>query len=285
MSEMEVFSAAPGPLRRHANPLTPWRTLWRHRVLIRQLARRDLIHRYRSSLLGLVWTFLVPLLHLAVFTFVFSVVLRARWSHGPGDGTGQFAMALFCGLILYGVFSESVVIAPMMVVTRANFVRKMVFPLEVLPVVSLAQVLVKAGASLVILALGILLLSHRLPWTFVLVWVPFVPIVLYAVGVAWFLAALGVFIRDVAQVVPICVQLFFFLSGIVHPISSVPERFRPLMACNPVAVLVEATRGFALWGQLPDWSRLAVTFLGGLIVFQLGYLFFMKSRHAFADVL
>lgn len=285
MSEMEVFSAAAPPIHRYANPLRPWRALWQHRGLIRQLARRDLIQRYRSSLLGMVWTFLLPLLHLAVYTFIFNIVLRVQWSHGPGGGTGRFAMALFCGLILYSVFSESVIVSPMLIVTKASYVRKMVFPLEVLPVVSLVQVLVKAGTSLIILAAGTLLLDRKLPWTFALVWLPFVPMILYTLGVAWFLAAMGVFIRDIAQVIAIPVQLLFFLSGIVHPISRVPERFRPLMLLNPIAQLVEAVRRLALWGLMPDWIALAGVFLGGLVVFQLGYLFFMKSRRAFADVL
>ncbi|MGA2033958.1 MAG: ABC transporter permease [Thermoguttaceae bacterium] len=280
-----LISAAGENAWRYLDPRHTVRGLWRHRELVWQLAWRELRQRYQGSLLGLAWTFCTPLLHLAVYTFVFQIVFRARWSDGNGESRLKFALALFCGLVFFSIFSEAVAVAPMVVLQGASFVKKTVFPLEVLPLVSLVQVLLRAGASLVILLAAILLLTDMGHWTIVLALLPVVPLVLITLGVSWFLAALGVFLRDISHAVTILVQVLFFLTPIVYPISNVPEPYRKLLKINPLTSLVEMMRGAAMWGRVPNLTWLMLGLLFSLLVFQLGYVFFMKSKHAFADVM
>lgn len=283
---VEVISTAGLSLRQYLNPLRAMRSLWRHRDLIWQLAWRDLRQRYQGSVLGLAWAFLMPLLHLAVYTFVFNVVLRARWDQGGGDdGRLVFALALFCGLIFFNVFGEAVAAAPLVMLQGANYVKKTVFPLEVLPVISLVQVLIRAAASLLILVIAILLLTGMGRWTMVLIVLPVVPLVFMALGASWFLAALGVFLRDISHAVTILVQVLFFLTPIVYPLSAVPQPYRELLAINPLTPMVEMMRGAAMWGQVPDWRWFTLSLVISLLVFQVGYAFFMKSKRAFADVM
>jgi lipopolysaccharide transport system permease protein len=282
---VEVISTAGKRLWGYLDPIRTIRGLWRHRGLIWQLAWRELRQRYQGSLLGLAWAFLMPLFHLAVYTFVFNVVLHNKWNQAGDESRLVFALALFCGLILFNIFGEAVGAAPMIVLQGTNYVKKTIFPLEVLPVVNLVQVLIRAAASLAILVAAILLLTGMGRWTIVLVVLPAAPLVLMALGVSWFLAALGVFLRDISHAVTILVQMLFFLTPIVYPLSAVPESFRRVLALNPLAPLVEMARGAAMWGRVPDWRWLGLSLVVSVLVFQAGYAFFMKSKRAFADVI
>jgi lipopolysaccharide transport system permease protein len=282
---VEVISTTGKSLWGYLDPLRTIDGLWRHRGLIWQLAWRELRQRYQGSVLGLAWAFLMPLFHLAVYTFVFNVVLRARWNQAGDESRLVFALALFCGLILFNILGEAVGAAPMVVLSGVNYVKKTIFPLEVLPVISLVQVLIRAAASLAILVGAIFLLTGMGRWTIVLVALPVAPLVLMTLGVSWFLAALGVFLRDVSHAVTILVQMLFFLTPIVYPLDAVPESFRRVLALNPLAPLVEMMRGAAMWGQVPNWRPLVVSLAISAVVFQTGYAFFMKSKRAFADVM
>jgi lipopolysaccharide transport system permease protein len=282
---VEIISTTGKSFWGYLDPLRTVRGLWRHRGLIWQLAWRDLRQRYQGSILGLAWAFLMPLFHLAVYTFVFNVVLQARWNQAGDQSRLAFALALFCGLILFNILGEAVGAAPMVVLSGANYVKKTIFPLEVLPVISLVQVLIRAAASLAILVGAILLLTGMGRWTIVLAVLPVVPLVLMTLGISWFLAALGVFLRDISHAVTILVQMLFFLTPIVYPLSAVPESFRRWLALNPLSPLVEMMRGAAMWGQVPHWRLLVLSLAVSVVMFQTGYAFFMKSKRAFADVM
>jgi lipopolysaccharide transport system permease protein len=271
-----------------AAPLAPWhplRGVWRHRGLIRQFVRREVQSRYRGTLLGLLWSFLTPLLLLAIYTFVFGVVFRARWPERGASSLGEFAVVVFSGLIVLNFFAECVSRAPGRVVGSATFVKRVVFPLEILPVVGVGSALVTAGASLAMLLLVRLAGEGRLPWTLPLAPVVFAPVVLLTLGVAWFLASLGVFVRDIHYLIGLLLQSLVFITPIFYPLEAVPAPLRQVLALNPLYPVVDDFRRVVLWGELPDWPRLALSFVLGSAVMLLGHAWFMKTRRAFADII
>ncbi len=258
---------------------------WRHRHLIWQMARREVIGRYRGSVLGLLWSFFNPLLMLAVYTFVFSVVFQARWGQGESGGRAEFAIILFAGLIVFNLFAEVINRAPGLIVSHANYVKKVVFPLEILPVVAAGSALFHTLVSLAVLLLAFALIHHSLPWTVLLFPVVLLPLVVLTIGLAWFLASLGVFLRDVAQTVGILTTALLFLSPIFFPASALPEMIRPFLFLNPLALVIEQTREVLIWGRVPDWLGLALYGVISLMVAGAGLLWFQKTRKGFADVL
>ncbi|MHC4214824.1 MAG: ABC transporter permease [Planctomycetota bacterium] len=253
--------------------------------MIYQLTKRDLAQRYKGSYLGFAWTLISPFLLLLVYMFVFNVVMKARWGITPDEGPMEFALGLFCGLILWDIFSEAVTSAPNLILNNSSYVTKTVFPLEILPVITVGSSLIRAAIGLVILLIGLILFSGSLSWRLTILMLPFMGMILFSVGTVWFLSALGVFMRDISHVVSVTVTLLFFLTPIVYPTSLVPERFRLVICINPFTHLVEAARAVAIWGKMPDWPWLMLSMSLAVVVFQVGYLFFMKSKSAFADVL
>ena len=267
------------------NPLFTFRVLWGYKNLIYQLTKRDFVQRYRGSYLGFVWTLITPLLFLLIYMFVFNVVMKVRWGITPDEGPMEFALGLFCGLILWSIFSEAATSAPNLILSNPSYVTKTVFPLEILPVITVGSGLVRAAIGLVILLAGIILFGGCLSWRLIVLMLPFMGIVLFSMGSVWFLSALGVFMRDVSHIVSVMVTLLFFLTPIVYPASSVPDRFRLVIYTNPFTHMVESARAVAIWGKMPDWSWLMLSMAVSVVVFQVGYIFFMKSKSAFADVM
>lgn len=259
-------------------------SLWSHRYLIAQFTRRNLEARYRGSHLGMAWPFVTPLLMLVVYTLVFSVIFKARWGPDPTNHL-QFAFMVFAGLIAFGVFSESVTSAPGLIVSNPNFVKKVRFPLEILPVSSVLAASTHSCFSLLVLLVAQGALEQRLPWSLLLLPVVYVPLVLLALGLSWFLASLGVFTRDVGQVVGVVVQMLFFLTPIFYPASAVPERLAPLLLANPLATIVTAFRQVVLIGVVPDWRAFGVVSIASAILAAAGYRWFVRSKSAFADVM
>ncbi|RMF68951.1 MAG: ABC transporter permease [Calditrichaeota bacterium] len=257
--------------------------LWEHRSLILKMARREVLGRYRGSVIGLAWSFLHPLLMLGVYTFVFGSVFHARWN--GAEGTVDFALNLFAGLMVYGLFSENVNRAPHLVLEHVNYVKKVVFPLQILPLPMLISSLFHALVSLGMLLL-FFMLAHGWPPCTVL-WLPVVwlPLLLLILGCSWLLASLGVFLRDVGQVVGVATTALMFLSPVFFPVSSLPAGVRRWMFLNPLAPVIEQTRAVVLHGHSPDWSLWGIEVLTGLAVAWLGYLWFCKTRGGFADVL
>lgn len=256
----------------------------RQRTLIWQFARRDVLARYRGSLLGLGWSFLTPLLMLAVFTFVFRVVFKARWGTG-GDSDFEFALQAYAGLIVFNLFAEVVSRAPRLVLDQPNLVTRVVFPLEILPWVAVLAGLFHLALNLVALLAATAIARGGLPPSVLalpLVLAPFVPLLL---GLAWFLASLGVFIRDVGQITALAVTLLMFLSPVFYPVASLPERWQPWLRANPLTPAIEQLRRIALEGMWPDWPQLALHLAIAIAIAWAGAFWFAVTRKGFADVL
>jgi lipopolysaccharide transport system permease protein len=249
------------------------------------LVRRQVEQRYRGSVLGVLWSFLTPLLQLAVFTFVFAVVFQARWGAVGSTSTLEFAIILFAGLTTFTLFAEVVSGAPALVVSQPNLVKKVVFPLEILPIVALAAALFQAGIAFVVLMALQIGFGSGLHLSALLVPVLILPLCLFTLGLAWFLAALGVYVRDVGQIIPPIVTALMFLTPIFYPTANLPVWLRPYMTYNPLAFSVEEVRNAVVFGTLPDPVLWLLGCAGGLGVAALGYLFFQKTRRGFADVL
>jgi len=221
---------------------------------------------------------------LIVYTFVFSVVFRARWSQGGDESRVDFAIILFTGLIAFGIFSECMNRAPGLVLSQPNFVKKVVFPLEVLPWTIVFSSVFHALVSLVVL-LGLFLIARGyMNWTVVLVPMILLPLILLCAGLTWFLSALGVYIRDTSQVIGVMVTALMFLSPLFFPISAIPEAFRWAIALSPVAVPIEQLREVIVWGRLPDWKALGLYTIASLAVMSAGFAWFQRTRNGFADV-
>ena len=255
-----------------------------HKDLIFQLARREVLERYRGSVLGLLWSFMHPILMLLVYMFVFGVVFQMKWGI-ERKGDMEFAIILFSGLIVHGLFAECLVRAPSLVTSHAHFVKKIVFPLQILPVVSVCVALFHMAVGLFILLLATLLTQASIPLTVILLPVVLFPIVLLALGVSWFLASLGVFLRDVSQVVGILATVLLFLSPIFYPVSAVPERLQPFLYLNPLTLIIEELRNVMIFGNFPNWGALAAYAILAYAFMMFGVWWFKRTRNAFADVL
>lgn len=252
------------------------------------MVKREVVGRYRGSIMGLLWSLLTPILMLAVYTFVFSVVLKARWGSGgaaANQSHGDFAILLFSGLIVHGLFAEVVNRAPTLVVGNANFVKRVVFPLEVLPVIAAGAAMFHASVSLLVLLGGVLVGTGSIPWTAVLLPLVVAPLLLLALGVAWVLASLGVFMRDIGQIVGLLTTVLMFLSPVFFPITAVPQELRPWMEMNPLTFIIEQTRAVLIFGQLPDVEGWLVYTVAACLFAWGGYAWFQKTRKGFADVI
>ncbi|MCK4341963.1 MAG: ABC transporter permease [Phycisphaerae bacterium] len=275
----------PLPLRHHLNPVRMVRNLWSHRDLTWQLAQRDVTARYRSTYLGMLWSILNPLILLAIYTFVFSVVFQARWGDNPNESRGEFALAMFCGILVYNVFSEVLIRAPSLVIGNPVYVKKLIFPLEVFVVSGLISALINMLISLGVWLIGWVLIMQTWP-PLTGLWFPllFIPVCLLTAGLAWVVASLGVFIRDLGHAVLLVVQMLFFMTPIFYKIGRVPFPFRYVLYANPLTWAVEDMRNVLMWGGQPNWIWLSVATVTSAAVALLGYAFFMKSKRAFADV-
>ena len=262
------------------------RSLWQNRSLIAQMTKRDVIGRYKGSVMGLTWSFFNPIFMLSVYTFVFSTVFKSRWSSaGTEESKVNFAIVLFVGMIVHGLFAECVNRAPGLILGNVNYVKKVIFPLEILPVIAMGSALFHMIVSLVVLLGAILLLGSSVSWTILLFPIAIFPLLLVTMGAAWFLAALGVYVRDVAQITGMVTTVLMFLSPVFYPVSALPEQYRPWLMANPLTFIIEQSREVLIWGRLPDWGGLGIYLLAALGVAWLGFAWFQKTRKGFADVL
>lgn len=249
------------------------------------MTRREVVGRYRGSVMGLAWSFFNPVLMLAVYTFVFSVVFKARWGAGAEESKTGFAIALFVGMIVFGLFAEIANRAPGMILSNANYVKKVIFPLEILPVVGLGAALFHALISLGVLLVAILLIKGGMAWTAIFFPLVILPLLIATLGVAWFLASLGVFVRDVGQTVGIFTTVLMFVSPVFFPVSSLPEKYQIWLMLNPLTFVIEQSRAVLIFGKMPDWSGLGIYTTASLMVAWAGYWWFQKTRKGFADVI
>lgn len=261
------------------------KSLWRNRQLIAQMTRREVAGRYKGSALGLAWSFFNPVFMLAVYTFVFSVVFKARWGVGGDESKTQFAVVLFVGMIVHGLLAEVLNRAPGLILSNVNYVKKVVFPLEILPVISMGVALFHSLVSLGVLLIAFALFNGYLHWTAVFTPLVLLPLVILTLGVAWMLASLGVFLRDVGQSIGIVTTVMLFLAPVFYPVTALPEEFRPWIMANPLTFIIEQAREVLIWGRLPDWAGLGIYTLAATAVAWAGYAWFQKTRKGFADVL
>ncbi|MDU4249508.1 ABC transporter permease [Pseudomonas sp.] len=266
------------------SPLEMFACLWRNRELVQATVKREVLGRYRGSFLGLFWSFFNPLFMLAVYTFVFSEIFNARWNSGSVSKT-EFALLLFAGLIIFNMFSECIIRAPSVILSNPNYVKKVVFPLEILPFVNLLSAFYHALISFCVW-MAAYCIFFSTPHITVL-YLPLIvfPFGLFIMGASWCLASLGVYLRDVTQFIGIITTVLMFLSPIFYPASALPEEYRALLYANPLTPVIEAVRDALYWGKAPELSTLAFYWIAAMIIAWLGFAWFQMTRKGFADVI
>ena len=248
------------------------------------MTKREVIGRYRGSMLGIAWSFFNPLIMLAVYTIVFSTVFQAKWGTGS-DSKTEFALVLFIGMIVHGVLAESMNNSPSLMFNNISYVKKVIFPLEVLPWVVMGSTLFHALISVMVWSLFFIVVNHSFQWTAIFLPLVFLPLVLFSVGVSWMLASLGVYIRDIGQMTGVLTTILLFMSPIFYPASRLPEPYQTIIYLNPLTFVIEQARDVLMWGNLPDWLSMAVAYVVSLLVAWVGFVWFQKTRQGFADVL
>ncbi len=257
------------------------RTLLQYRYLLGQLIKRDILLRYRGAYFGLLWIFLNPLIMLGIFAFVFGRIFQARWAVDTGGI--PYALNLYCGLIAFNIFSETIGRAPAAVRGYPNYVKKIIFPLEILPLVPLGAAFVHGLFNTIILVAA-LAWTDNLNLSLLLFPLLLMPLAMVGMGLAWFLSAWGVFIKDMSQIVPILLQMLLFLSPVIYPVQAVPESLRPIYSLNPLSQVINALRAAVSGGSI-DWFSWSMALILGFVFLLLGHAFFNHSRDEFADVL
>jgi lipopolysaccharide transport system permease protein len=236
-------------------------------------------------MLGLTWSFLNPLLMLTVYTFVFSVVFKARWNLDELESRTNFAIILFVGLIVHGLFAECLNRAPSLILANVNYVKRVVFPLEILPCVVMGSALFHATISLIVLQTLQLVLNQTWPLTSIFLPLVLFPLLLGTLGLTWIIASIGVYIRDVGQVVNLTTMMLLFLSPVFYPSTALPQTYRWLLYLNPLTFVIEEVRDILVFGNAPHWLGLAAYTVCSLLVAWIGFMWFQKTRRGFADVI
>lgn len=261
------------------------RSLWINRQLIVQLTKREVVGRYKGSVMGLAWSLFNPIIMLAVYTFVFSVVFKSRWGVGGEESKTQFAVVLFVGMIVHSLLAEVLNRAPSLILANVNYVKKVVFPIEILPIVALGAALFHSLISLGVLLAAFFVFNGYLHLTAIFIPLVLLPLIILTAGFTWMLASLGVFLRDVGQAIGIVTMVLMFLAPIFYPVTALPEKLRPLLLANPLTFIIEQARAVLIWGSMPNWLGLLIYTLAATLVMWLGYAWFQKTRNGFADVL
>lgn len=258
----------------------------KNRNLILQLVKREVLGRYKGSVIGLAWSFVTPLFMLVVYTFVFSVIFKARWNVSAVDESkAQFAVVLFVGMIVLGLFNEVINRAPSVILANVNYVKKVVFPIEILPIVAMGTALFNSMVSTVVLLLVFFALNGYLHLTLFFLPIVLMPLIIFTLGLAWMLASIGVFLRDIVQVIAPLTTVLTFLSPVFYPVSAVPEKFQAIIMLNPLTFILEQARNVLVFGYTPNLLGLFVYTLIAVLVAWAGYAWFQVTRKGFADVL
>jgi len=262
----------------------PFSALGAYRSLTIELAKRDVLGRYRGASFGLLWSLISPFLMLMVYSFAFGFVMKSRWPQGE-HGHAHYSVILFVGLIVHGFFAECLNRSPVLITSNANFVKRVIFPLEILPWPMVASALFHTLMNFVVFLLLHAVLDHALAWTTIFLPLVLLPLVLLTLGTSWFLAAIGVYLRDVGQITGVLATAMLFLSTAMFPIDALPPQYRWLLIANPLTFIIDQARAVALWGQLPDWVGLGIYTGCALVAVYLGYGVFRLTRRGFADVI
>jgi len=266
-------------------PLAIFQSIRRNWSLILDMTKREIKKKYQGTFLGLAWSFISPLLMLAIYTFVFAVVFKARWGISGEESRIDFAIILFAGLIVFGIFSESVNLSPGLIIGNSNYVKRVIFPLEILSIISVGSVLFNAAMSILILLLMQMLFKGFLPITVIFFPLVVLPVILLSLGVSWFFSALGVYIRDIGQLLGFLTTILFYTSAVFFPLSALPENYQQVLKFNPLVVIIEQSRNVLIYGYFPDWVSILAAFLVSSLAAWIGFWWFQKTRKGFADVL
>lgn len=258
--------------------------LWHYRELVMAMAWREILGRYRGSWLGIFWSLLTPILLLGVYTFVFGVIFKARWPSTQGVDE-NFAALLFCGIIIHGLFAEVLTRAPRLIVDNTNYVKRVVFPIDVLAWIATITSFFHFCIAFIVLLTFVILVGNGVTWTLFAVPLLLLSLLLLIVGVAWLVSALGVYFRDLTYVANFLATALIFLSPVFYPSSSVPGGFATAMNINPLTFYIEALRDLVVLGRLPEAEPCLIALAVAVTVFLLGFGFFQRVRPGFADVL
>jgi lipopolysaccharide transport system permease protein len=259
-------------------------SIWSNRGLIAILVHREVLHRYRGSFLGLVWSFINPALTLIIYTFVFTVVFKAKWTSSSESKT-EFALVLFAGLIVFTLLAECLNKAPTLILSNANYVKKVVFPLEILPIVVLGSALFHAAISFLVWLVAYSVFYGPPHLTALLLPIAILPLLCFVLGASWALASLGVYLRDTSQFVGSVISALMFVSPIFYPVSALPPDYQMLLRLNPITTVVEHVREVLFWGVVPKLSGYSLFLLFAIGVAWLGFVWFQSTRKGFADVI
>lgn len=260
------------------------RTLYKNNYLLRQLVKKDIKQRYQGSVLGMLWSFIVPVLMLIIYTFVFSVIFQAKWDINTDDKY-QFALVLFCGLSAFNMFSEVLNRSTVLIASNANYVKKVIFPLEILPVMVTCSALFNCIISFGILIVAKLVIYHNVSPTLYMIFLAMIPLIILSVGVGLLVSALSVYLKDIGNFVSVFVTILMYVSPVFFPLESVPESFRKVCEINPMTYIIENFRNVVFYGTSLDWKFFAVSCMASVIIYLLGKAVFMRAKEGFADVL
>jgi lipopolysaccharide transport system permease protein len=266
------------------NPVDILKGYWRNRSLAKRLVSIEILNRYQGTYLGSLWVIADPVIMLAVYTFVFRIIFHRHW-YGGGESTIDFAIIVFAGLLVFNLFRDIINSAPRLIIRNANYVKKVVFPLELLSLVSVVSGLFHMLVGLLLLLALCLIANGHIQVETLYVPVIIFPFALILFGLSIFFASLGVYLRDLGQLIGLVVMITLFLSAIFYPIESVPEQYRFWFYVNPVAFTIEQFRAAVIWGRSPEWRWLLMYYPASLAVAWLGLFWFQKTRKGFADVL
>lgn len=263
---------------------TPFSVFGRHRSLTLELAKREILGRYRGASLGLMWSLLSPFLMLMVYTMAFGYILKSKWP-GTSGSTTDFALILFAGLVVHGFFAECLTRAPQLILSNANLVKRVVFPLDALAWSMVLSALFHLCMNLVVLLLLKWYWHGSLYWTMLLLPLVIFPLMILALGVGWLVSALGVYFRDINQFVGVLAAAMLFLSSAIVPVQALPEHYRWVFHANPLTLIIDQVREVVIWGRMPDWSALGMYALAAAVFAGFAFWLFQRMRRGFADVL
>jgi len=271
---------------RELGPRQLVRSIWDNWFVLTQLVRRNITNNYSGSMLGVLWAVITPIMLLALYTIIFGFVFRPRISQMTDTPqTSDFALRLFCGLIVFWMFADMITKAPVVMRANASLVKKVVFPLDILIVAELGSILFQAGINMLVFLAGALILRIPIGWEIVLTPIVLLPYLMIVLGISWVLAAAGVVLRDVSQLMGMISTLVLFGSPVFYSISALPEKLQQLVYLNPLTFIIESLRGLIFDHRMVDWQGIAIYYVAGMLLMWLGWAFFQKSKTIFADVL
>jgi homopolymeric O-antigen transport system permease protein len=255
-----------------------------HSSLIRSMVRRDLTSRYKGSIMGLAWAFITPAVMIVIYTIIFQGIFNARFGNAQ-EGYLSYGINLLCGMLPWLAFSDGIQRSTTSLIENVNLVKRVVFPIEALPVNVALSALVNQLIGTIILLVAALIINQTVQPTILLLPLLIAPQLLVTIGLGWLMASLGVFIRDMPQFNQLAITTWMFMTPILYPENQIPERYRWLVNLNPMAPLIRSYRRILLEGRLPDWRGLMITLVFALVCFIFGYWWFERTKKAFADIL